>query len=79
MYLAKFFHSDTGKHMLSIILGLGLASLFRAACKDKNCLIFKAPPIEELKDKIYKRNNKCYSYKPVATKCDSNKKILEFA
>jgi hypothetical protein len=79
MYLAKFFHSETGKHMLSIILGLGLASLFRTVCKDKNCMIFKAPPLEEIKDKVYKYNDKCYAYNPVATKCDAGKKIVEFA
>jgi len=79
MYLAKFFHSETGKHMLSIILGLGIASLFRTICKDKNCIIFKAPPLEDLKDKIYKYNDKCYKYTPVPTKCDASKKIVEFA
>jgi hypothetical protein len=79
MYLAKFFHSETGKHMLSIILGLGLASLFRKVCKEKNCLIFKAPPLEEIKDKIYKYNDKCYKYNPISSKCDAKKKIVEFA
>jgi hypothetical protein len=79
MYLAKFFHSETGKHMLSIILGLGIASLFRKVCKERNCIVFKAPPLEDLKDKVYKYNNKCYTYNPVSMKCDSKKKIVEFA
>ncbi len=38
MHLSKFFHTTTGKYLMSIILGLGLASLFRKVCKDKNCL-----------------------------------------
>jgi hypothetical protein len=79
MYLAKFFHSETGKHMLSIILGLGLASLFRTVCKDKNCIIFKAPPLADIKDKIFKQNDKCYKYTAVSRKCDATKKIVEFA
>jgi len=79
MYLAKFFHSETGKHMLSIILGLGVASLFRVVCKDKNCIVFKAPPLEDIKGKVYRYNDKCYNYNPVSTKCDANKKIVEFA
>ena len=79
MYLAKFFHSETGKQMLSIILGLGIASLFRNVCKDKNCIIFKAPPLDDIKDKVYKYNNKCYKYNPVSVKCDASKKIVEFA
>jgi hypothetical protein len=79
MYLAKFFHSETGKHMLSIILGLGLASLFRTVCKEKNCIIFKAPPLADIKDKVFKQNDKCYKYTPVSRKCDASKKIVEFA
>lgn len=79
MYLAKFFHSETGKQMLSIILGLGLASLFRTICKGKNCVTFKAPPLEDFNNKVYKYEDRCYKYNPVSVKCDSSKKIVEFA
>ena len=79
MYLSKFVHTETGKYMMSILLGFGLASLFRAVCKGKSCVIFHAPPLEEMDNKIYKLNNKCYKYVPTATKCDTNKKIIEFA
>lgn len=75
----KFIHSQTGKYLMSIIIGLGLASLFRSVCKGKNCVIFNAPPLETFKDKIFKNSsNKCVKLSPVATKCDSNKKIFEF-
>lgn len=79
MGLSKFVHTETGKYLMSILLGFGLASLFRAVCKNKNCLIFNAPPLDEISDKIYKNNNKCYTYVPEATKCSKNKKIIDFA
>jgi hypothetical protein len=63
---------------MSLILGFGLASLFRKICKEKNCLLFYAPPMEELDDKIYKSNGKWIKYKPVATKCSMNAKTLTF-
>lgn len=75
----KFVHTQTGKYVMSILLGLGLASLFRNVCKDKNCMIFHAPPLEEIKNKIYKFDNKCYKYEPIQTKCNNNKKIVDFA
>ena len=75
----KFVHTKTGKYIMSILLGFGLASLFRTVCKGKDCLIFHAPPLEKLNDKIYKHNNKCYKYEAVATKCSSDKKIINFA
>lgn len=73
MYLAKFVHTKTGRYLMSIILGLGLASLFRTICKEKNCIIFKVPPLDEMDGKVYKYQDKCYTYKSVSTKCDASK------
>ena len=78
MYLGKFVHTETGKIIMSILLGFGLASLFRSVCKDKDCIIFHAPPLDKFKDKIYKNGDKCYKYTPVATKCNANAKIVDF-
>jgi hypothetical protein len=63
---------------MSILLGFGLASLFRTVCKNKDCLIFHAPPLDQIKDKIYKSGDKCVKYNSVASKCSSNSKIIEF-
>jgi len=76
--LGKFVHTETGRIMMSILLGFGLASLFRTICKDKNCLIFHAPPLDEFKDKTYKMNGKCVKYVPVATKCSLKAKTITF-
>lgn len=78
MYLGKFVHTETGKIIMSILLGFGLASLFRTVCKDRDCLIFHAPPLDKFQDKIYKNDDKCFKYKPVATKCNANAKIVDF-
>jgi len=78
VYLGKFVHTETGKIIMSILLGLGLASLFRTICKDNNCLVFRAPPLDEIKDKIYKNNGKCVKYVPVASKCSLNTKTVSF-
>jgi len=75
----KFVHTETGKILMSILLGFGLASLFRNICKDKNCLIFHAPSLDDFKDKIYVGSSgKCIKYKPVASKCNSKFKIIDF-
>lgn len=79
MYLSKFVHTVSGKIFMSIILGLGLATIFRASCKGKNCIIYDAPPLSEIKDKTYKINKKCYKFESSSVKCDSNKQIVEFA
>jgi hypothetical protein len=73
MHLEKFVHSQTGRYIMSILLGFGLASLFRTVCKGKNCIIFHAPPLDEIENKIYKQDGKCYTYKSETTKCNANK------
>jgi hypothetical protein len=78
MHLEKFVNTERGKIIMSILLGFGLASLFRTVCKDKNCLIFHAPPLDKFQDKIYKNGDKCFKYTPVATKCSLNSKIVDF-
>jgi hypothetical protein len=77
--LGKFVHTETGKILMSVLLGFGLASLFRKICKDRECLIFHAPSLDDFKDKIYFNNSgKCVKYNPVATKCSTNTKIVDF-
>jgi len=74
MHLTRFLHTQSGKYIMSALLGFGLATFFRTVCKGKNCIVFKAPPMDEIEDKIYKHQDKCYKFTPVTTKCDANKR-----
>ena len=78
MHLEKFINSKTGKTLSSIILGLGLATLFYSACKGKNCRLYYAPPLAETEDKTFSYNSKCYKYKSQSVTCDSKKSIFEY-
>ena len=77
--IVKAMHTQQGKYLISIILGIGLASLFRKVCSKRNCMIFEAPPIEEVRSNIYSHDNKCYKFKEKAVKCSKDKKLVEFA
>ena len=76
MHLDKFINSQTGKYLMSMLLGIGLATLFRTVCKGSRCKIMKAPPMEEIDGQIYKINNKCYEMKTNLIKCDPKRKTL---
>lgn len=76
--MTKFIKTKTGRTMMSILLGFGLATLFRKVCKGKNCITYHASPIEETQDKIFKYGDKCYKFIPTNTRCDKAKKIYEF-
>lgn len=76
MNLSKFVHTKTGRYIMSAILGFGLATMFRAVCKDKNCIVQRAPPLDEIEEKTYKFDGKCYVYSKSSEKCDTGKKII---
>jgi hypothetical protein len=62
--------------MISILLGIGLATFFRAVCKDKNCIIMEAPPLDEIENQIYKHDGKCYQYTASSVRCDPKKSTV---
>lgn len=79
MYIKRLIHSKFGEYVISILLGLGLATLFRKVCKDRNCLKFQGAPLNKITNQIFKFDNKCYKFTSNIKKCDNNKKIVDFA
>ena len=79
MKIKQIINSKEGKYIISIILGLGLATMFREVCKDKTCIEFRAIGENEIKDKTYKHDNKCYKYNMKSTSCNSDKQKINIA
>ena len=79
MNLRRLIYSDIGRIIISILLGLGLATLFRKVCNDRNCLVFKAPNLKKIKNQIFKFKNKCYTFQEEIENCSTDKKTVEFA
>ena len=77
--MMKLLHTVNGRYAISFILGMGLASLFRKVCKDRNCLVFEAPPLNEVTKNTYTYNDKCYTFKERMKKCNpENKNKIPF-
>lgn len=79
MHLKRLLNTSLGKFFISILLGLGLATLFRKACNDKNCLTFNGPVISEIDGKIYQHGEKCFQYTSTPTQCDAKKQIIDMS
>ncbi len=77
MNFKRLLHTDAGRIFISIVLGLGLATLFRKVCKDKNCIIFNGPVIDEIDGKVFKHQGVCYQYTAETVACDSTKRIID--
>ena len=69
MSIINYFKTKQGNILFSIILAFGLASILRIACENANLVIIKGPPLENVQNKIFSFDNKCYSYKIVNTSC----------
>ena len=74
--IKKMLESETGIIIFSIILGLGLSTIFKSCCDSKNCFVYKGPDFST--KKIIKYNGKCYEPDDKIQTCDSNKKIVYF-
>lgn len=77
--ILKSINTNIGQYLISIILGLGLSSLFRKVCNNRDCIVFHAPSLETLNDTTYKYDNKCYKFKEEAVKCGTAPKKVFFA
>ena len=70
-------NSERGKILFSILLGFGLATLFRKSCESSNCLIFKIPDLNKIDNKIFKFDDKCFKFQTESISCNNkNKKLI---
>jgi hypothetical protein len=81
--IENLLYSERGRIILSIIFGLGLATLFRKICNSNDCYRFIGPEQNEIRDKIFSfdtsENAKCYILREENVKCGSKEKSVEFA
>ena len=77
MNFKRLLDTEMGRFFISVLLGLGVATLFRQVCTGDKCLTFNGPVISDIDDKIYKHDEKCYKYSTKSAKCDPIKKVIE--
>jgi hypothetical protein len=65
-----FLNSERGSIVASVIVGLGLATLFQRVCKGAGCVVRRGPPPEDLRH-VYRVDGRCYKYTRYAASCDS--------
>lgn len=73
--LKNILNSNNGKILISIILGLGIASLLKKKCENNDCFEYVSPDLDEIKKNIYKFDNNCYKFEPNVIKCKNIKTI----
>lgn len=66
----KKFNTDIGIIVFSILLGLGIAALFKKQCIDGKCYVIKTKSNpNEIAKYYWKLNDDCYKYTPKVVAC----------
>ena len=55
--------------IISIVLGFGLAAIFRPLCKGPDCLVIRGPPVNEIRGAVYQFGAKCVEFDAKAVEC----------
>ena len=74
--ISSLVESNEGRIIISLLLGFGLATLFRKVCKDKSCIVIKGPKMSDVQNNYYKINDKCYKYEPEVVPCTSAEDVV---
>lgn len=79
MDISAFMSSTTGKYLVSMILGFGLATLMTNTCQDAMCTVLRAPDPKMYSQNSFRFGEKCWSYRTTATSCKSSRGIIDYA
>lgn len=79
MNIKRLLYGTYSEYILAALLGFGLATVFRKACKDRGCLVFKGPHIDKVSNKTFKYDGKCYTFTPEIGSCHKHKQTVDFA
>jgi hypothetical protein len=57
--------------LVSFLLGLGLAAMFRPICHGADCLVINGPPVKDVVNKVYQMGEKCVEFTTEVIPCSS--------
>lgn len=74
----EFLKSKKFNILFSFLLGFGIMALLRPICNGAECLIQKAPPLEEVNKATYQLGSKCYQFRSATVECPKTGVIEPF-
>jgi len=63
--------------LVSILLGFGIAAIFRPLCKGPECIIMRGPPVGDIRGAVYQFGARCVEFeaKPIECPTKGNKTV----
>lgn len=67
--VSKLMYTYSGQVALAVVLGMGMAGLFKKSCEGGRCVVVYGPDTSEINRTIYRVGEKCYRFKPKVAEC----------
>jgi hypothetical protein len=55
--------------LISFMLGVGIAAMFRPVCKGPDCLVLRGPPVQEIRGAVYQFGSRCVEFRTKPIEC----------
>jgi hypothetical protein len=68
--LEEYLKSPLTRTTIMVLLGIGLATIFRETCKEDRCIVVEAPDPTNVEGKKFKFDKTCYKFNAKLTSCD---------
>jgi hypothetical protein len=78
MGILSFLNDERFNVFFSVLLGIGLVSIFRPICSGIECNISKPPTDSDFDKHVYRIGSKCYEFKSQIIDCPSSGAIEAF-
>lgn len=69
-YMSAVVKTSGGGILISALLGLGLATVFRRACVGGACYVVHGPSIDHVTGHVWRVDSRCFMYTPEPAQCD---------
>lgn len=66
--------NNIGALLVTIIIAVGIACIFRKSCVNDECITYVSPP--PMDGKSFKWKNNCYKYSKETVSCPSNQRVI---
>ncbi len=55
--------------IMSLLIGFGIAAIFRPLCKGPECVIMRGPPVGDIRGSVYQFGSKCVEFDAKPVEC----------
>jgi hypothetical protein len=75
----SFFNAPGVTTLISLLLGFGIAAMFRPLCNNPDCMVIRGPPVNDIRSSVYQFGKQCVEFtpKPIACPKDGSVPVVD--